>query len=86
MLSHGSKVKRKKKQDPGHSKKLGSRQVRRSKNLEGCLRLAKGVRSDLVVVGFSPASGSGLNSALGSDKLGIRCLCTPKAGPWLGIK
>lgn len=39
-----------------------------------------------MVVGFSPASGSGLNSALGSDKLGIRCLCTPKAGRWLGDK
>lgn len=48
--------------------------------------MAKGVRSELVVVGFSPASGNGLNSALGSDKLGIRCLCTPKAGPWLGDK
>lgn len=47
--------------------------------------MAKGVRSDLVV-GFSPASGSSLNSALGSDKLGIRCLCTPKAGRWLGNK
>lgn len=35
MLSHGSKIKRRKMPDPGYSKKPGSRQVCRSKNLEG---------------------------------------------------
>lgn len=32
--------------------------------------MAKGTRSDLVVVGFSPAPGGGPNPASGSDKLG----------------
>lgn len=36
-----------------------------------------------MVVGFSPASGSGLNSALGSDKLGIKVPVYTK-GPGLG--
>lgn len=42
MLSHGSKVKRRKTPDPEHSKKLGSRQVHRSKNLRGVTKVGKG--------------------------------------------